>query len=1390
MSINYDNSADVSGTGTTTNSYTVTGLNPVLIVFASILDGDFFNGVPTYNGVNLTQIDKFTDSASTGNGDWYLLNPPTGSHTLVIPITGSHVVKAKVISYTGVRQTSFPDNHTTNSTTSTTMTTSLTTVADNCWTVLAGGSQRAPTASTNTTQRINTLNQIVGDSNGDIHPAGSFSMTCTQVDSTQASWMMISMAPVLTALVSASDTTAITESIKLVITNIAKTSDTTNISENVTVKIFNLVIGDFNATLTTSNYKWETSTLLTAQQKYAVRPYFKAAILDDTIQPNQIINNLGTEQPILGGSAVTAPDSCILAVGFDNSNGISFFKAANLHTSNGVWDSTTQFEASSSSILGGNSQRVIVSCSDWISGSYHIDVFYFKNFGNDGTNMQVIQQYSDNGGTTWASRTWTLSSILNTNYGGANPKNLSLCAFKPRLVSGVVNSGFAFIRPNGNVFASGFQSYDIVYRLWNGVEENLTVWTTKNANSNDWTIHSLDSFYLNGRDYIVFAGFRNFIDSANVVGNTPATFSSGNYSLWITSFIEQTDTTTSDVMSKPIQIFSSNSTNAINQNSFTYPVATVTNGTVNILFRAITVASVSQSAQGSTSQVVTTNINYMLTNTIDGINFTYPSIVVFSDGTVFNDSNLSNAQNYNSYTNQGQYYYILGSGKLWEFIQNNTLADITNSVVQYSIQDTAGQPSSITLQLANQNNQWYPNGTNSGASAISKNKKILLQQGYYNANGVSETVPRNIYYIDDITQSTSSNSNDVTLSGRDLYKKLKTTVTKYAYGWLGPYLYTDIFDGSTLANWSQISGTWSEATYPNTLSCLSTSSDSVITLNSLPTLSYGSFMCVNLQRNVTVGTQYIYAFYLDSNNWLRLEMTDSAWTIRKSIAGVQTSLDTNTFTMSSNISYTLYVRRYDYYKFNFMIGNGASTNTPPFPNPITISSNVVLFEGSNQPTGEYDLTSSVIGLTSEPWSIGLGMNGVTTPIGFQFFKYAQYDNSSNINELLKALATKAGVNSYNIQNTIKDDFNDTTPYTGTFTHPNNTLAISAGHKAINTVVGNEISNGEISFKAKVIPTNSANPYGFKLVFRSDNNANEYYWHVLTTATGGYQSSHFERLYSSTDYVFPAQVSDVISNPPATLTGNGNFDLTQTHTYKVVLVDGWMIAYIDGIMVNAWNDNNTTVMYLTTGFWGWSADTNSTLTVYNMTSTSFWKQVQQFSLNPGDDIESAILSLIQTIRGWVFSNLMGTLKAIFLNSTDTSTYTYQNQIYAQGVDSSDKEYVSQVTVYGNNVSAIAQNTTLMAGAAVREEVIVDYSILTQEDAQTRANYELTNANQYQAQYNPKQTMNVGAELFDAVTVVDTGNNTSGVNSITRVYAQKLTTGGNNNEYSVEIDTGTI
>ncbi len=480
-----------------------------------------------------------------------------------------------------------------------------------------------------------------------------------------------------------------------------------------------------------------------------------------------------------------------------------------------------------------------------------------------------------------------------------------------------------------------------------------------------------------------------------------------------------------------------------------------------------------------------------------------------------------------------------------------------------------------------------------------------------------------------------------------------------------------------------------------------------------------------------------------------------------------------------------------------MIEQYASTNVGnemPDYDPATTS---YVFKSSG--TGEYDVSSVFASNASwqTSYTVGIGTEN-NGPVSFRFFSFVQLFSPNDLGHVIRRIARIAGIFSFKLTYEWRDLLFQP-QYTGTFSVLNRKLLVTAGNQAI-AQSNVPFSNGEISFQAKIAVANNSNPAGFSFIFRKGPDAStqdDYYkFHVLQASTGFGNPPiffRFERYIQSTGitYRFYNTPYDV-SNNPTSFIGGSNFNLANFNTFRILMIDGWMYAFVNDVMVAAWNDNNTTLDYQTTGSWGFEADTNSSLQVRQIQAPNFWKPTQAFSYNPGDDAESAIVALTQTLRAWFFSDLFGRFKAVFLSALDASTYTYNSQLYNQKVDDSDKEYVSQVTVYGQGVSATARNTNLMPGVQIREEVIIDYTITTQQDALTRAQNELVNINQFRNQNSSRQVINAGAEIFDAVTVVNTGNNTSNVNGPTRVYSESFTEGGGDNktDFSLEIDTGNL
>lgn len=1137
---------------------------------------------------------------------------------------------------------------------------------------------------------------------------------------------------------------------------------------------------DFAATLVTSSYKWLTSTLLTAQQQFAVRPYVTVKVIDDTIQPNAMLFS-GSGQPRLGrGSMVTAPDGSALAAGYDENGAVAFWKAPDLNAVGGVWPTKVVLDSGGtvSSSLG----QVAISVSDYFNGSYQIDIWYFTNFGNDGSNMQVINKWSTDGGVNWNSHTSTISGMPNTNY---PTDNISIAAMQTRNANGIIKSGCAYIIPNSHTFASGFTGYDIFTITADHTSGYgaPVQWSYNNADSFDWTLHSLTAFYLNGAQYIVFSGFHNILNSVG---------SNQNFSIWVSAFLNDQGSTGLNLWSQPYLVMPLGSTNSLDQNRFINPMATVSGSMAYITLEAILVDSVSQTAQGSTSAVVTTHTNYMIIQSDDARTFSYPSVMVYTDGTEFNPATTA------CFIQQGNYWYLGGSaGYLWQYVQNNVVADITSDVVGYSISEQAGQPSTISLKLGNANNKWVGSApTGPGASAIARNRKIAVWQGYYNAVGTPEVVPRNIYFIDDIQQQVSGTQNDVLIVGRDLYKKMKTTITRFNYQFIGPIFYTDIFDGTTNQNWNQIVGTWTFNPTTNSVDGFKSGAEATMLLANVSFNTFGHSMRVFF-LNTQTGTVYVYGMYVDSDNYLRCEINTAtdAWAVVKRINGSNTTMDSGTLPtgMVNGDNYMILVKRFAFWDFNFIFSRGAGTgNELSVYDPSTQS-----YLLKNSGPGHYSIQSNVASTVSmQPaFSVGVGASATVTQ-RFKWFQLAIYNNSNNVGEIMRGLARISGTFSFKLVKMFRELLYTTTQFNGTFTVLNRIISVTAGNVAISSI--NSMTDGEISFKAKIAASNINNDSGFQFLFRSDSATTPtavYYFHLIRqggTGTATTVVCRFERLFSGTTYRFYNSAEDVQNNPQFSTTFAVNIDPLIEHTYRIVMVNGQLFAFIDDIMVAAWNDDNVTAAYLKSGYWGFAADTNTTVSVEQISAPILWKPVPSVSFNPGDDVESVVTALATSLKFWVFSDLFGRFKALFLSTSDPTTYTYNTQLFQQNVDSSDKEYVSQVTVYGNGVSATARNTTLMPGVPVRELVIVDYTILTQADAQTRANNDLVNSNQYLSQNQSKQVINVGAELFDVVTVTNTGNNTSGVNGPTRVYDQSIDQGGGNNntEYFLEIDTGNV
>lgn len=214
MSIAIDATSGGTSTGatSTTYSHTCTGNNRVLLV--SVGSGDNTVTGVTYNGVAMSLL----GSRATGAGSsvvylYGLIAPSTGANNVVISRSGSlGVLNGASSSYTSVAQTGLPDAESDNQANTNSLATSLNTIADNCWTVLAGyasGGGNIAAGTGSTSRNIQSTTTGIFDSNGVIHPAGSTSMTITMTSGNTAT-VMVSIAPFVISF-SITETVTLTE---------------------------------------------------------------------------------------------------------------------------------------------------------------------------------------------------------------------------------------------------------------------------------------------------------------------------------------------------------------------------------------------------------------------------------------------------------------------------------------------------------------------------------------------------------------------------------------------------------------------------------------------------------------------------------------------------------------------------------------------------------------------------------------------------------------------------------------------------------------------------------------------------------------------------------------------------------------------------------------------------------------------------------------------------------------------------------------------------------------------------------------------------------------------------------------------------------------------------
>jgi len=239
MAIAFDAATDGNTVTSTslTYSHTVTGSNPFLVVGTlGSTTTDKISGV-TYNGVAMTKLNSYhIDTTDRWLSAWYLANPATGAHNVVVTSSSSDFIASSAASYTGVSAVVDSSATSTNTTSTGDLPNATTTVKDNSWHIMVGGlASGTPTAGTSTTRRVLTTggNMAIFDGNIAITPAGSNTINMTRTGGSNAGYALIGLSIGLPAIVAVAETATLTETVSAAKGKSSTTAETATLTETV-----------------------------------------------------------------------------------------------------------------------------------------------------------------------------------------------------------------------------------------------------------------------------------------------------------------------------------------------------------------------------------------------------------------------------------------------------------------------------------------------------------------------------------------------------------------------------------------------------------------------------------------------------------------------------------------------------------------------------------------------------------------------------------------------------------------------------------------------------------------------------------------------------------------------------------------------------------------------------------------------------------------------------------------------------------------------------------------------------------------------------------------------------------------------------------------------------
>jgi hypothetical protein len=231
--ISTDTTSSAHADGVSSLSWTQTvnsHLNQVLIVTVSTYE--HITSSVTYNGVSMTKIGNATCLSTCNASMWYLLNPPTGSHSVVTKLSGTTSVVGGAATYYNVDQSNpFGSIATTNGK-STTASVSVSStqsqlIIDSYTNENHGGT---PASGQTQVYEDNTVN--AGGSSYKNGSAGSTTMTWNGKSSTSENWALLGV-----PMNGLSSTTSVPVVNSLVLWNAQTNAAITTLSNNATVDL-------------------------------------------------------------------------------------------------------------------------------------------------------------------------------------------------------------------------------------------------------------------------------------------------------------------------------------------------------------------------------------------------------------------------------------------------------------------------------------------------------------------------------------------------------------------------------------------------------------------------------------------------------------------------------------------------------------------------------------------------------------------------------------------------------------------------------------------------------------------------------------------------------------------------------------------------------------------------------------------------------------------------------------------------------------------------------------------------------------------------------------------------------------------------------------------------